>query len=266
MLTRAVALHIPPGLGALLAKLGLQAPTDEAQLGQLLKGGQLGADAKGLTALGKEGLPKGMELGPDGELLSGLGYNSADKESPQKNANEKTNVERFVHESSVERAEQDNPFTNLGREAKESRETEQKETKDKTTEQTETADRRDAKEGDVRREEAKEDARVVGQQEAEMKETAERRDVEEAEARDRQQEREDDEEDKPGAGWVAEEFEEEEAKHKRGLRDADVMGDVHRCKGTLDDGTGCLRKPLKGTPYCREHAAHWRLRPPIGKA
>ncbi len=257
-------LQIPAGLGALLAKLGLQAPTEEGQLGQLLKGGALGADAKGLTALGKEGLPKGMELGPDGELLSGLGYNHADKETPQKNTNEKTNVERFVHESTVERAEQENPFANLGREGKDTKES--KETQDKLAEQTEVADRREAVDGEVRRDEVADEARVLGQHEAEMKEKADGKEVEEPEARDQQQQRDEDEEDKPGAGWVAEELEEEEAKHKRGLKDADVMGDVHRCKGTLDDGTGCLRKPLKGTPYCREHAAHWRVRPPPGKA
>ncbi len=262
MLTSVVPMHIPAGLGALLAKLGLQAPGEDGEaLGKLLQGDAAGAAAHGLTAKGKEGaLPKGMELGPDGELLSGLGYNNADKESGAKNANEKTNVERFVQESSVERAEPENPFTNLGREGKE-----KTETKEKLAEQTEVAEQREAKDGEVRRDEVADEARVLGQHEAAKEERVDKKEVDEAEARDQSQQQDDDEEDKPGAGWVAEELEDEEHR-KRGLYEGDPLGDVHRCRGTLHDGTPCLRKPVKGAPYCREHAAGWRVQPPIGKA
>jgi hypothetical protein len=33
------------------------------------------------------------------------------------------------------------------------------------------------------------------------------------------------------------------------------LGEAARCKGALEDGTRCLRKPVAGTSYCREHYA-----------
>lgn len=258
MLVSAVPMQIPSGLGALLAKLGLHLPTEGEQLG----GGLVKADAQGLAAhAGKEGaLAKGVEIGPDGELLSGLGFNGADKETPKKNIVEKANVERFLTETKVERSEKDNPFSNLG----ESLGREGAEVKDKASQQKEVAEQRETINNEVRREEVADEARVVAHHEAEVKERAEKADVEELPAREQQ--RDEDEEDKPGAGWYAEELEEEEAKHKRGLRDADIMGDTHRCHGHVADGARCLRKPVKGTPYCREHAAGWKLVRPIEKA
>lgn len=239
-----VAMQVGGGLGALLQMLGLAQKGAEGAEGKPGAEGQ--AEAKGLVAQGKEGLPKGAQLGPDGEVLAGLGYNGADKETGEKNVNEKQNVERFLKDTTVERSKDENPFSKLGERA-----TEEAAPKEQLAEQAEAAETKEAADGEIRREEANEEARVVGQQ-TEAKEAKEQSEVEDA--REQQHQQDDDEEEKPGAGWVAEELEDEEQERRKGLRMDDPLGEVHRCRHTLEDGTGCLRKPVSGTPYCREHA------------
>lgn len=57
-------------------------------------------------------------------------------------------------------------------------------------------------------------------------------------------------------GWKSEHCAlEEEQKHANALRIEDALGEQMRCRGMLDDGSRCIRKPVMGIPYCREHAS-----------
>lgn len=233
------------GLGALLGRL-LGKPG----------GGEVEGKASGLkTADGgegeKPGLAKGSLLGEDGALLAGLGYNPADKRTGLKNVAEKENLARFLQE--------------LGREPKEAKPGLEKKEEPATdakraeagAERAEAKEQREQVDKEIRREERAEEAKAQAQHEA--KEQRETRESAEAKEQQRQQRDEEDEEDKPGAGWVQEEIEgEEEEGGRRGMRQQDALGDPHRCHGLLEDGHRCLRRPVKGTPYCPEHAAAWR--------
>lgn len=57
-------------------------------------------------------------------------------------------------------------------------------------------------------------------------------------------------------GWKSEHCAlEEEQKQANALRIEDALGEQMRCRGMLEDGTRCIRKPVMGIPYCREHAS-----------
>ena len=210
----------------------------------------------------------GQPLGEDGLLLAGLGYTGQDKHTTRKNVSERTNLSRFLQESF-----RDAPVLKKGGLApehllllKDAADGMSPEALEAAIAEAEAELEAEAKqegqesgqEQDVRRQDRREDARIQGQKEsAEAQEARETSESAEAEQhQERQEER--DEEDKPGAGWVAEENEDEADERKRGLRTYDVLDDVTRCRGHLDDGTRCLRKSLEGTPYCREHAAAWQ--------
>jgi hypothetical protein len=47
----------------------------------------------------------------------------------------------------------------------------------------------------------------------------------------------------------------EDEARQNALKIADALGEHVRCRGMLEDGARCLRKPILGIPYCREHAA-----------
>lgn len=238
---------LPPGLGALLGKLGIVRPGESAKTPQVA--------AKGLEGQPGEEKTKGAAIGPDGTALSGLGYNVEDKQTLRKNVAERENIARFLREIkddgpllkedlAPKDALKDGP-----KEVKEAKDAkEAKEAKDQK-EATEVKETKDAK----GREEAKEEVKTAARQETH--EERERRDQQERERHRDQQQQKKDEDEGAGSGWVMSEQEAEEAEERRrGLRDGDVMGEAHRCHGMIEDGSRCLRKPISGTPYCREHA------------
>lgn len=230
-----------------MSRLGLGGPA----------GPQVGVDAKGLKAKeggDKPGLEKGTPLGPDGQHAAGLGFNHEDRQSALKNLSEATNVSRFL-DAVHEQHEAPRLFAEQKNEAGEAK-----------GQRTEVDAKELGKDADtqLRKDETVDDKKAAGQLEAkEQEQVKERREAQEAERegkeRERQQdEREDDE--KHGQGWVQEEHEEDAPAGKHTLRTADALGDHHRCHGTVEDGTRCLRKPQKGTPYCLEHGAIWQIR------
>jgi hypothetical protein len=233
---------IPGPLGGLLGKLGLLAKAAPA-------GKPEGGAAQGLKAAEGEappGLPKGALLGEEGALLAGLGYAGEDRHSATRNVAERSAVAKFLHELAEDpRA----PTTTAPKE--------EGPTKEHDADRAEARGERAADDPQAtRREEKAEDARAQAREET-AKEARREREADEAEGhRERQrdpEERED--EDAHGQGWVAEEQEqEEEAPRRRGLREADALGEAHRCRGLLEDGTRCLRKPGGGASYCPEHA------------
>ena len=214
--------------------------------------GEVKADAKGMKGEKADAKnEKGAPLGdPGGHLFHGVGYGTKDARSQLKNKVEEANVNRFL-ESQQEAKEptakaKSEPETTEKREGEIDRKTEAQET-------------RESRDKDVRREDQKDDARIQGRQET--KEQQEQRDQKEAREKERQKDRDEDEEEKKhGSGWVLEDAEDsEDVPQKRGLGStAEVYNDNARCKGLLEDGTRCLRKPLKGVGYCREHAVNWR--------
>ncbi|MBK6687529.1 MAG: hypothetical protein IPG45_23860 [Deltaproteobacteria bacterium] len=237
---------IPSGLGALLSRLGLGGPT----------GHEVGVEAKGLkgkeAAGEKPGLEKGTVLGPDGQALAGLGYNHEDRQSALKNLTEQSNVSRFL-DAVHEQHEAPRLFAEQKNETGETKGT-----------KTELDAKELAKDGDtqLRKDETVEDKKAAAQLETkEQEQVKEKHETKEAEheGRERQKDEREDEE-KHGHGWVLEEHEEDTPEGKRTLRTGDTLGDHHRCHGTIEDGTRCLRKPTKGTPYCPEHGAVWQIR------
>lgn len=226
-------------------------------LGQAADGkGPVGKSEKALKADGKgEGAEKGAALTEDGGLLAGVGYNTVDRRTSLKNVAERANLERFLSEMEGDQAE--TPQTKGGEKGTEAKK------KDEAKPKAETAEAKEAKEApqDQPRAEAKregpEDGRVQGQAEAqEAQEAQEMREPQEAErehqggghGRD-----EEDERDKPGAGWVAEELDDHADENKVALKSPDALVDAHRCRGSLADGGRCLRRVVKGSQYCREH-------------
>lgn len=240
---------IPKPLAGLLGKLGPR--------------GQGGASgAQGLRGDGaREGPAKGAELGPDGELLAGVGYGLKDGKGPR-NISERANMNRFLSEMGKDagaffEASAEAPAEGPGSERASAEGGELREGP------AEARDKGEAREGAEARE-ADEAPAAPGERIGEAapeKEAAEAPPSEgEAHAEDEEGdggqsggEDPDDEEERPGAGWLAEEAEEREKRRRFQVDGADPLGATHRCRGHLEDGTRCLRKPLEGTPYCREH-------------
>ncbi|MEO1334343.1 MAG: hypothetical protein AAFV29_01810 [Myxococcota bacterium] len=244
---------IPSGLRTLLSQMGLaQAAAGKAG------GKESGTQASAMK--GQKGSAEGQLLGEDGLLRAGLGYAGHDKHTARKNVAERTNLTRFLREQM-----KDGTAPEKGKLASEDAVLLAREAPESPLSDAEVAEARDGaeahdapQESEARTQDRREDGRVQGQKEA-NEPTEARETSESAEAEQQQSQHEDqDEEDKPGAGWVAEENEEEGEERKRGLRAEDSLGASSRCRGHLDDGSRCLRKPTDGTPYCREHAALWQ--------
>lgn len=240
---------IPPGLQGLLVKLGVLGKMAEGQslVGKAAKGmkGKEGADGKGPG--------KGGALTEDGALLTGLGYNTVDHRSTAKNVAERANLERFLAEMGPEAGkEQGQAKQGKGGEEAAAKAT-KREGGDPTAEAKDPAGAEQARtEGPSER---AEEGRVVGRHETQ--EAAERRETKEAEEPQTDQhggrgQDDDEDQDKPGGGWVAEELEERDDE-KVALRNPDVLADQHRCRASLGDGSRCLRRSVKGSQYCREH-------------
>jgi hypothetical protein len=197
---------------------------------------------------------KGVPLGdPGGHLLHGVGYGTKDARSHLKNKVEEENVNRFLE---AFQDPKDPAAKTKGGEAEHAPEKKEGELERKS----EAQETREARDKDVKREEQRDDARMQGRHEA--KEQLEQRDHREAHEKEHQREREerDQDEQKHASGWVLDDADEQEEPPRKGglATQAEVYNDNARCKGVLDDGTRCLRKPVKGVGYCREHAMSWR--------
>ena len=227
---------LPSGLSGLLGKLGMATQP---------KGGE-GVAKKGLEGQQPGGLQKGQAIG-DGKVLAGLGFNGADKTGSRKNVAEKENVARFLKDPGEE-IEKLRGAKGEKAEAKEA---------DKAAAEA-ARDRGDAKEAQregVRKDERADDVRAQArevQERREAKETPEAREPEKERQRERDQQ---DEREKHGQAWAHEDGEDDDPdRPKHGaLHEDDALGDSVRCRGTIEDGSRCLRKPVTGTPYCREH-------------
>lgn len=229
---------IPSGLQSLLGKLGLN-------VGQGAEKADGKLAQKGLTGQTKEakGLEKGAVIG-DGKVLAGLGHTPHDKRTGERNLVEQANIDRFLQDPQVPQDTKEQPATQKQADASERNQ-----------------DAREAREGrevreEVRREEKTDDARAQAhgdkKQLEEQKEARENKEHERERERQRDEREKDDE--KKRQAYVEEQLErEEETKNGKGLRSDDVMGAHSRCRGHADDGTRCLRKPMQGAPYCREH-------------
>ena len=241
---------IPSGLRALLSQMGL------TQTGQ-----GPATKAKASAMKGEKGPAQGQVLGEEGLLLAGLGYTGKDRRTDRKNVAERSNLTRYLREQLRDAPSLKN--ANLtAEEAMALQEGAEQAGSEFEASGQEGEARESHADQEVRQQERREEARFQGQKEAaEQADTRETAEASEAEPHHQQEDQ--DEEDKPGAGWVAEENEEEGDEKKRALRDADLLGQQSRCRGVLEDGTRCLRKPNEGTPYCAEHAAHWH---PVSEA
>lgn len=243
---------LPRPIVGLLGKMGIKG----------LGGGAAEGKGVGGHAEAMEGtLAKGAELGADGQLLAGLGYARADKHTQLRNLVESANLERFLADAGEV---PEGMAKLLGKEAPaETKEGGGAELKDgaETHEAREEHGGTETKEETHAKDEAREPRALADAREG--KEVAEART--ETETHEGEQERGDgggqegrqkddgDEEERPGAGWLAEETEDRQKRRRFGLEAGDVMGAASRCRGTMHDGSPCLRRSTDGTPYCREH-------------
>jgi hypothetical protein len=247
-----VRVNLPPGLTSLLGKL-------VSKEGAAAENPKEGLAQKGLDSVQTH---KGAPL-IDERVLAGLGFNAKDN-SAEHNLAEKANIERFLQDpKEAKEAIKKDAFEARSSEAKPGEKTGNKSDVASEPERMETHDTRERAKEETRKEEKSADVRAFAEEtreKREARETPDARDAQDQRRRDRDQ----DEQEKHGQGWVQPELErEEDARPKRGLREADALGAVHRCKGHLEDGSRCLRKPLEGAQYCREHL-HGAL-PPVGR-
>ncbi len=201
-------------------------------------GAQQGAGAEAL-------LKKGVPIG-DGTVLTGVGFNGQDRTGAHKNVHEKESVARFLKDPELDK---------VGRAKVEGKDGEDGRLRgeDRAERAVEAKDRQDAQRADVRREDKADDAKQLlareSQREEQQRERERERERNKGEGQQQQQQ------DEPeGQAWVEPERERSEDEPEReGTHDADVLGETHQCKGELGDGVRCLRKPLEGASYCREH-------------
>ena len=231
---------IPTGLGTLLKKLGLILKVDKPNIGAQanVPEGKRGAQSAKRT--------QGDPLVDEGTVRVGLGYGGEDLRTSRKNVSEQKNVGQFLKETQGGRhALGAHDTSNAAREAWDSVHDALNPFAEAMAEPHEAA---------LPREEARQEARLHAHRETTE---AEPPMVEiEPEAEDKRQPEDQDEEEKPGGGWVAEELEgEEDDEPPRNLRSADVLDEQNRCRHGLLEGDRCLRRAVKGTPYCRAHAA-----------
>ncbi len=62
-----------------------------------------------------------------------------------------------------------------------------------------------------------------------------------------------DPEDKPGEAYHYGQIAEDDQADPQASYEPAPLGDIHRCRGTVEDGSRCLRKPREGSSYCPEH-------------
>jgi hypothetical protein len=220
-------------------------------LGKLGKGegkeGALGVDAKGMTAVHPEGPAKGQEIA-EGKLLAGAGYNLKDNAADQ-NLAEKANINRFLQDP---KEAADKKATEAKTDANASG---QKNPEERTSkERLEARDLRETVSKETQKERKTEEFRSElrdARQQQEQQRTKESHESEQKH-RERDQER-DDQREQHGQAWVQEQLAADDPPERHGLYDRDALGEVDRCRGALEDGSRCLRKPIEGSSYCREH-------------
>lgn len=195
-----------------------------------------------------DGLPAGLvdgveEMGEEGLLLRNLGFTRTDRRSEKRNVSEQANIEQFLQAEGKELAlsmpeEVEVPSVEHDAfEGEVANEQEQlRETKEERAAFAEAREIQEGFEGVSLKEEAPAEQDGGDSQSEGGKEGEEQ-----------------DEDERPGAAWLAEELDEREKKKKRDADGAEVFADVHRCRGTLEDGSRCLRKAQDGTPYCQIH-------------
>lgn len=243
-------------IASLLGRVGLRSSGGEARPAVTGHAGALrGGEAVDAGPL------KGAPIGPDGQLQAGIGYATGDRHAAARNVAEKANVERFLAEHHAdrpaprgERPREGQAFTRAGAGRGEAR------------------DARDGRADEPRREgeerrldEGPREPQVLDGGRAEAEAHDPRADREPHADREGKGEGEgghggggskegdEDEDDRPGGGWVLEEAEEAERRRAFRVEGADPSGAASRCRGLLEDGRPCLRKPLAGMAYCRVH-------------
>lgn len=231
------------GLAQLLGKV-LAKPEGKVDAKGLV--GQAAGAAQGPLQQGPEGLKKGMPIG-DGTVLTGVGFNGQDRTAAHKNVHEKESVARFLKDPELDKVGR--PKGADGKEGDDAR----LRGEDKAERAMEAKDRQDAQRADVRREDKADDAKQLLARESQREEQQREREREKERERHKGEERQ--QQDEPEAqGWMEPERERAEDEPERdGSHDADVLGETHQCKGESGDGVRCLRKPLEGASYCREH-------------
>ena len=225
----------PTGLGALFRKLGLILPHK--------KPGAPGDLRPRSAAPAKP--PRGARLGDHGALRVGHGYGGEDLRTSRKNANERAHVDKFLREMPGGGRRRLGAHEATPRTADAAGEGETP-LADLEAERLNLAARRD---------EARAETQMFAR--GDIADDGDRPVLDfDPDGRERRQSSDQDDEDRPGAGWIAEELEgEEEDERRRGLRTVDTLDEPGRCRHGLPDGERCLRRAIEGTPYCRAHAA-----------
>jgi len=223
-----MAIHLPGGIAQMLGKV-LPKPEKAGAATPALPGAAVPA--------GPAGPLKGAPIGEAAAalVLHGAGYNGADRTGNTKNVHEKDTVARFLKEPDVEKM--------LGRSVKEVEEP-------RATKEAEAKDKAEAQKADVRKDERAEEQKVQGPREAQREEATRDQAQEREKERQREERKKDEQGQGNGSGDDPRDADEEE--RPRGAYDEDPLGESFRCKGE-HDGVRCLRHPIEGTAYCREH-------------
>lgn len=191
-----------------------------------------------------EGPKKGAPIA-DG-VLAGVGYSEQDKSGVQKNVAEKENVARFLRDPELDQILRAKEFGDPEKAAAEQKPAEK---------QAEAKDKQDVQRQEARREEKADDMKAFAKEAQQQQEAREAQKADkEQHPNERKEEEEEGREQQRGQGWDDPEHQKEDEDGERGQYDPDAIGDGARCRSQLEDGTRCLRKPLHGTNYCREHA------------
>ncbi|MFO0728322.1 MAG: hypothetical protein U1E65_31365 [Myxococcota bacterium] len=234
-----MAIQLNTGLAGMLTKL-LGKPEGKTEAGVATHALKEGADPQ-------QALKKGTPLG-DGTVLAGAGYNPKDRAVNGKNAHEVENLQRFLQDPEGAKLPKKEDAAKSGddKEARAAKE---------TADRSEAKETKEAQKAEVRKDERAEDVKQHQLRDTKQEEAREERGHHEHD-RHKDDKQKDDERDRQSRGYYLEEPapEQEEAKHQ-GQYDRDALGETLRCYGTAEDGTRCLRKPVAGTSYCREHYA-----------
>ncbi|MCB9652793.1 MAG: hypothetical protein H6729_01520 [Deltaproteobacteria bacterium] len=219
---------------------------------------------------------RGHVLDAEGVLLSGLGYAGDDRTNAAKNLAEQANVDRFLARAdTLERGDTANQAGGILKDnAAEARAREARGLLDDPAGKAADGVRRAEAAGVELRSEAERPRLAVREPTPEERREGERdeggregghgqRDSD-GQGEGGDDHRQGDESPKqlqflPGdLGPARSGLDADDGRNAEGLRSADVLGSVHRCRGEHADGGRCLRKPVPGTPYCREHAASYK--------
>jgi hypothetical protein len=236
-------LNLAQGLASLLGNLGKLGKAEG-------KEGQLGVDAKGMTAGHAEGPAKGQEIA-EGKLVAGVGYAVKDNAADQ-NLAEKANISRFLQDP---KEAADKKATEAKSDANASG---QKNPEERTTkERLEARDVREQVSKETQKERKTEEFRSELREARQVQEQQRTKESHESDEKHRERDQERDQQrEQQGQAWVQDQqVLEDDHPERHGLYDRDAMGEVDRCRGALEDGSRCLRKPIEGSSYCREHLA-----------